>query len=121
MTLAERLTPYVNSRCNNWVDMLSSIKYSINQSVDTATGYSPHKIVYGYQPHFPLAGTKPPDFDSIPADARGYVRRHAEKMSVICTEVRNNAIKAQQSMIDSANENINPLQVSPDDYVYLSY
>ena len=53
-TLAERLTPYVNSRCNNGVDMLSSITFSINQSVHTATGYSPHEIVYGYRPHFHL-------------------------------------------------------------------
>ena len=75
--------------------------------------------MYGYRPHFPLAGTKPPDFDSIPADARSYVRLHAEKLSIIRTEVRNNVIKAQISMLDRARENILPLQVSQGDYVYL--
>ena len=99
--------------------MLSSITFSINQSVHTATRYSPHKIVYGYRPHFPLAGTKPPDFDSLPADARSYVRRHTEKLSIFRTEVRNNVIKAQQSMLDRAYENINPLQVRQGGYVYL--
>ena len=53
-TLAERLTPYVNSKCNNWLDVLPSITFSFNQSVNASTGYSPHEIVFGHRPHFPL-------------------------------------------------------------------
>ena len=118
-TLTERLTPYVNSKCNNLIDVLSSITFSFNQSVHTTTGYSPHEVVFGFRPRFPLSMAKPSDFDSIPVDARSYVRHHADKLSIIRTEVKNNVIKSQQNMLDRANEHINPLQVGPGDYVYL--
>ena len=59
------------------------------------------------------------DFDSIPVDAYSYVFHHADKLSIIPTEVKNNVIKSQQNMLDRANEHINPLQVGPGDYVYL--
>lgn len=118
-TLAERLSPYVNNKCNNWMDILSSVTFSINQSVNTTTGYSPHEIIFGQRPHFPLAVAKPTDFDTIPVDARTYVRKHAEKLNIIRTEVKENVIKSQQDMLKRANENINPLKVEHGDYVFL--
>ena len=108
-TLTERLTPYVNSKCNNWLDVLPSITFSFNQSVSASTGYSPHEIVFGHRPHFPLTAAKPTDFDTIPLDARTYVRKHAEKLGIIRTEVRNNVMKSQETMLARANAKINPL------------
>lgn len=118
-TLAERLTPYVNSKCNNWMEVLHSVTFSFNQSVNASTGYSPHEIVFGHRPHFPLTAVKPTDFDTIPVDARTYVRKHAEKLNIIRTEVRNNVIKSQENMLTRANENTNPLQAVSGDYVFL--
>ena len=40
-------------------------------------------------------------------------------MSTIYTNVKNNVIKAQQSMQDHVNENIKLSKVSPGDYVYI--
>ena len=118
-TLAERLTPYVNSKCNNWLDVLPSITFPFKQSVNASTGYSPHEIVFGHRPHFPLTAAKPTDFDTIPLDARTYVRKHAEKLGIICTEVRNNVMKSQETMLARANAKINPLNATPGDYVFL--
>ena len=118
-TLAERLTPYVNSKCNNWIEVLSSITFSFNQSVNAMTGYSPHEIVFGQRPHFPLTAAKPTNFDTIPLDARTYVRKHAEKLGIIRTEVRNNVMKSQETMLARANAKINPLNATPGDYVFL--
>ena len=69
--------------------MLSSITFSINQSVHTTTGYSPHEDVFGFRPHFPLSKAEPSDFDSIPVHAHSYVRHHADTLSIIRTEVKN--------------------------------
>ena len=118
-TLAERLTPYVNSKCNNWIEVLSSVTFSFNQSVNVSTGFSPHEIVFGHRPHFPLTAAKPTDFDTLPVDTRTYVRKHAEKLNVIRTEVKNNVIRSQENMLARANENTNPLQATPGDYVFL--
>ena len=118
-TLAERLTPYVNSKCNNWIEVLPSITFSFNQSVNATTGYSPHEIVFEQRPHFPMTTAKPTDFDTIPLDARTYVRKHAEKLGIIRTEVRNNVMKSQETMLARANAKINPLIATPGDYVFL--
>lgn len=118
-TLAERLTPYVNGKCNNWIEVLSSVTFSFNQSVNASTGYSPHEIVFGHRPHFPLTAVKPTDFDTLPVDARTYVRKHAEKLNIIRTEVKMNVLKSQENMLARANENTNPLQAAPGDYVFL--
>ena len=72
-----------------------------------------------HRPHFPLTAAKPTDFDTISLDARTYVRKHAEKLEIIRTEVRNNVMKSQETMLARANAKINPLNATPGDYVFL--
>ena len=110
---------WLNSKCNNWLDVLPSITFSYNQSVNASSGYSPHEIVFGHRPHFPLTAAKPTDFDTKPLDARTYVRKHAEKLGIIRTEVRNKFMKSQETMLARANAQINPLYATPGDYVFL--
>ena len=118
-TLAERLTPYVNNKTNKWPSVLSSITFSMNQSVNTGMGYSPHEIVYGHRPKFPLIAPKPADLGSIPSSMQNYVRTHSEQLNIIRTEMKNNVIKSQQNMLDKENKNINNLDLLKGDYVYL--
>ena len=47
------------------------------------------------------------------------MRKHAEKLSIIRTEVRNNVMKSQETMLARANAKINPLNATPGDYVFL--
>ena len=114
-TSAERLKPYVNNRCNDWIDMLSIIIFLLISRHIQLQGTPLTKL----RMFTVLFSHLQADFDSIPADARSYVPQHREKFNVICTEMRNNVNKAQQSMLDCGNENINPLHVSQGDYVYL--
>ncbi|MCG8077951.1 MAG: DDE-type integrase/transposase/recombinase, partial [Candidatus Thiodiazotropha taylori] len=118
-TMAERLTPYMNSRLNNWIDILPCITFSINQSVHSGSKYSPHEIIYGQRPKFPLSPPTPPDFDTIPLDMRTYVRKHADKLSIIRSEVKNNILSSQQKMLERANKNSDPLPIKEGDYVFL--
>lgn len=119
-TMAERLTPYMNNRLNNWIDVLSSITFSINQSVHSDSKYSPHEIVFGQRPKFPLSPPTPTDFETIPPDMHTYVRKHAEKLQVIRSEVKNNILLSQQKMLERANKDANPLHIKEGDYVFLS-
>ena len=47
------------------------------------------------------------------------MQRHAEKLGIIRTEVRNNVMKSQETMLDRANAKINQLNATPGDYVFL--
>ncbi|KAK3093847.1 hypothetical protein FSP39_020940 [Pinctada imbricata] len=53
-TLEERITPFIDQNKRNWDDLLSSVSFAINQSVNSSTGYSPFEIVFGTRPKFPL-------------------------------------------------------------------
>lgn len=46
--LATKLTPYMNDQRNNWEDLLPATVLSMNASVNSTSGYSPHEIVYGH-------------------------------------------------------------------------
>ena len=119
-TMAERLTPYMNSKLNNWKDVLPCITFSINQSVHSGSKYSPHEIIFGQRPKFPLSPVTPPDFDTIPLDMRTYVRKHAESLNIIRSEIKNNILTSQQKTIERVNKNSNPLHVKDGDYVFLT-
>ena len=118
-TLAERLTPYVNERTNKWADILSCITFSMNQSVNNSMGYSPHEIVFGHRPKFPFIAPKPSDLGSVPTSMQNYVRKHSEQLKIIRTEMKNNVIKSQQNMLDRENKNVNNLDLSKGDYVFM--
>ena len=96
-----------------------SITFSINKSLHSSTGFSPHEVVFGSRPSFPLVAPKPTDFDTIPVDVRMFVRRNAEKLNTIRQELKSNVVRSQEKMLDRANDNINPLNVSVGDFVYL--
>ena len=119
-TMTERLTPYMNSRLNNWIGILPCITFSVNQSVHSGSKYSPHEIIYGQRPKFPLSPPTPTDFDTIPPDMRTYVHKHAEKLNIIRSEVKINVLSSQQKMLKRANKDSNPLHITEGDYVFLT-
>ena len=110
-TMAERLTPYMNSKLNNWIDILSRITFSINQSFYSGSKYSPHEIIFGQRPKFPQSLVTTPDCDTIPLDMRTYVRKHTERLNMIHSEIKNNILNLQQKMLERANKNSNPLNI----------
>lgn len=119
-SIAERLTPYLQNRGTAWNEVLSSITFSINQSVHSGMGYSPHEIVFGHRPKFPLSTTNPSDFNTVPSDMKSYLRKQIDKLNIIRSEVKNNVTAYQQKMIDRAKLTKNILHLSPGDFVYLT-
>ena len=53
----------------------------------------------------------PPDCDTIPLDMRTYVRKHAERLNIIHSEIKNNILNLQQKMLERVNKNFSPLNV----------
>ena len=119
-TLAERLTPYVQTDKKNWQDVLPAIIFSMNSTVNASLGYSPHEIVYGQRPSFPLSShLLAPDFSSLPQDMHAYVKQQATKLELIRKEVEKNSTRSKQKMVDRMNCKTNPLNLKEGDYVYL--
>ena len=119
-TLAERLTPYMNDKCNNWDQMANPVVFSMNNSVNSSLGYSPFEIIYGQRPKFPpSANSYSLDLKSVPKDFHSYLEQKEQILNVIRNDVKDHLVKTKQNMLDRANENSKLLQVEKGDYVYL--
>lgn len=118
-TIAERLTPYVENNRMSWMESLPFVTFSINQSVNAGLGYSPHEIIYGQRPKFPLSAPLPENYETIPPDMRTYVQRHADRLNIIRTEIKGSATRSKEKMLERVNRHTNALSLSPGDFVYL--
>ena len=119
-TLEERLTPFIDQNKRNWDDLLSSVTFAINQSVNSTLGYSPFEIVYGSRPKFPLlsvSGTT--NLTSVPKDCQEYITKTSRRLEVIRQHVKDNVEVSKAKMVEKVNEKVNSLTLSAGDYVYL--
>ena len=55
----------------------------------------------------------------MPRDCHEYIQTHISKLNVVHAQMKDNAIKAQTSLMSRANPNANPLGLGPGDYVYV--
>ncbi|CAG2243081.1 unnamed protein product [Mytilus edulis] len=117
-TLAERLTPYIQ-KGTQWDSVLPAITFSMNASINSSTKYSPYEIIYGTRPKFPLCLSHQTDFSTLPDDYRDYVEKQAKKLDIIREEIRTNAQRSGELMMDRYNKKTNPLYLSVGDYVYM--
>ena len=83
-TLAERRTPFINDKCNNWDQMVNSVAFSMNNSVNSSMGYSPFEIIYGQRPKFPLsANSYSLDLKSVPKDFHSYLEQKEQVLTFV--------------------------------------
>ncbi|KAK3096224.1 hypothetical protein FSP39_024622 [Pinctada imbricata] len=119
-TLEERITPFIDQNKRNWDDLLSSVTFAINQSVNSSTGYSPFEIVFGTRPKFPLISeSASSNLTSIPKDCEEYLSKTLRRLEVIHQQVKDNLEVNKAKMVERANTHTNPLVLSAGDYVYL--
>lgn len=118
-TLAERLTPFIQNG-KTWSDVLPSVIFSMNNTVNATLGYSPFEIVFGHRPRFPLSThVHPTDFDTIPKDYNHYIKMISECLDTIREDVSKHAAIARDAFLKRENSKTNPLHVDAGDYVYL--
>ena len=119
-TLATRLTPFMNDKCNNWDQMVNSVVFSMNNSVNASMGYSPFEIVYGQRPKFPLSADKYSlNLKSVPKDLHSYLKQKEQTLNFVRNDVRDHLVKSKEDMLTRANDKVEMLQVTKGDYVYL--
>ena len=118
-TLATKLTPYMNDRCNNWDVMVPAIVFSMNNSVNSSTGYSPFEILYVKRPKFPLSPSVS-DLKSVPKDYHQYVQQKQAYLDEIRSQVRDNAHTAKMTMLARENVSARNLELTVGDYVYMT-
>ena len=100
--------------------MLAPIVFSMNNTVNSSLGYSPHEVVFGQRPRFPLSPTSlGPELSTLPVDCHHYIKAHHKRLQVIREEITHNVEHAKSKMLERANKNTNPLALAVGDYVYM--
>ncbi len=117
-TLATKLTPFMDNSKRNWQDVLPAVLFAMNSAVNTTLGYSPHEMVFGSRPMFPLS-YPPVRLDTVPVSAHAFMQDKMALIAQISAHARSNLEKSQIRMIDRVNKDSHPLPLQVGDYVYL--
>ena len=118
-TIAAKLTPFLNSKRNNWDQVLPSVTFAMNISVNS-TGYSAFEILFGDRPAFPLSTHVPTsDLQGLPKNMHTYVNNLHTRLASIRQSVLTNTEHYKTQMLRNANEHIRPLNLTVGDYVFL--
>lgn len=108
----------MNDRCNNWDIMTPVVVFSMNNAVNSSTGYSPFEILYVQRPKFPLSPCAA-DMKSVPKDYHAYMNQKRSYLGAIRDDVKEN-IMAQSKMLVHENAKAGNLMLSKGDYVYMT-
>ena len=92
-SLAEWLIPYLEKKVVKWQDMLPSVAFAMNSSVNSSLGYSLHEIVFWESPTFPLSSPSRDlqlqdrdlqlNSELCLQDRHSYMKEHAKKLDTI--------------------------------------
>ena len=66
---------------------LPAALFSMNSALNRSLGYSPHEIVFGQRPRFPLA-LSPVNLDIIPKDIHSFVQMHVGRLNTISDPIK---------------------------------
>ena len=69
---------FIIKRQDDWVDLLPTAEFVINSQLNSATGHTPFKLLYGYTPDFTIPAGRP---TGIPL-----VDRRLQKMRKMCID-----------------------------------
>lgn len=110
----EVLRNYIDPTQVDWDQHLDNCEFAINNSVHSATGYSPYFLHNGYHPRTPLAWSRPtesrsPTVQVMLNDMRSHMQR-----AYRCIQA------AQDKMKSNADEHRRAVVFQPGDYVLLS-
>ncbi|KXZ41838.1 hypothetical protein GPECTOR_265g684 [Gonium pectorale] len=116
-TLEEMLRHYVDATQDNWCDLLSSMEFAYNSAVQASTGYSPFKLVLGYEPRTPLSLlAERPNWEPANRAVTDFMISRETALALAKVHVR----AAQQRQARHADKRKSEIKYKPGDKVLLS-
>lgn len=108
----------MNDKCNNWDQIVNSVVFSMNDSINTSMGYSPFEIIYGQRPKFPLsANSYSLDLKSVPKDFHSYLEQKEQVLTFVRKDVKDHLVKSKRDILNRANDKAKMLELTKGDYV----
>ena len=101
-TLANLLTPYMNTDANNWDFYLPTVVFAFNLSVNSSMGYSPFEVLYAQRPKFPLVNHTH-SFQSLPKDVETFMPKKLALLAQIRKDVSDQLDKSKKTMPKNTN------------------
>ena len=113
--LLSMMRAFVNKYHSNWEDILSSLLYAYHNTIHSATGYTPHRLLFGWTPRdlrVPMLSTCAPEFPEV---EEWLLQRHDElRKAGLSLEA------ARAAMIRAYKPVANPHEYSVGDLVKVS-
>jgi transposase InsO family protein len=113
--LESYLRCFINTEQTNWPNLLATAQFATNNAVNSTTGLTPFKALYGYDPNFQLRAEDGTSGEEVPATTT-----RLEKLQELRERLQEAWRKASESQAKHYNKRHEPMQFRKGQLVALS-